>query len=63
MGEIVVDAGLVKAAAEAYLYGFPLVFNLDQVERYVTTGWARTRRRRSTRSATRAAGRARRTRS
>ena len=25
-------------AASAYLYGFPLVFNLEQVERYVTTG-------------------------
>ena len=25
-------------AASAYLYGFPLVFNLEQVDRYVTTG-------------------------
>ena len=39
-------------AASAYLYGFPLVFNLDQVDRYVTTGWVRTRRHRSTASAT-----------
>ena len=38
MGEIVVDAGLVKAAADAYVYGFPIVFDLDQVERFVTTG-------------------------
>jgi hypothetical protein len=27
-----------ELAVEAYLYGFPLVFNLDQVLRYVTTG-------------------------
>jgi hypothetical protein len=26
------------SAASAYIYGFPLVFNLEQVERYVTTG-------------------------
>jgi hypothetical protein len=32
------DDDLVKLAGEAYLYGFPLVFNLDQVLRYVTTG-------------------------
>ncbi|MGH3705988.1 MAG: DUF1254 domain-containing protein, partial [Agromyces sp.] len=32
------DAGLVKLAAEAYLYGFPIVFDLEQVNRYVTTG-------------------------
>lgn len=29
---------LEKLAAKAYVYGFPLVFNLDQVRRYVTTG-------------------------
>jgi hypothetical protein len=28
----------VKLATEAYLFAFPLVFNLQQVERYVTTG-------------------------
>ncbi|KRC60618.1 ATP synthase subunit alpha [Agromyces sp. Root81] len=33
-----VDAGLVKLASEAYLYGFPIVFDLEQVNRYVTTG-------------------------
>ena len=38
MGEIVVDAGLVKLAADAYVYGFPIVFDLDQVRRFVTTG-------------------------
>lgn len=27
-----------RLAAEAYLYGFPLVFNLEQVRRFVTTG-------------------------
>lgn len=32
------DAGLVKLAAEAYVYGFPIVFDLEQVNRYVTTG-------------------------
>ena len=37
-GEIVVDAGLVKLAADAYVYGFPIVFDLDQVRRFVTTG-------------------------
>ncbi|WP_027500306.1 DUF1254 domain-containing protein [Rhodococcus sp. UNC363MFTsu5.1] len=29
---------LKDLAAKAYVYGFPLVFNLDQVRRYVTTG-------------------------
>ncbi|MBM7503523.1 DUF1254 domain-containing protein [Agromyces aurantiacus] len=29
---------LEDLATKAYLFGFPLVFNLDQVERYVTTG-------------------------
>jgi hypothetical protein len=29
---------LTELTAEAYLYGFPLVFNLDQVRRYVTSG-------------------------
>lgn len=29
---------LEKLAGEAYLFGFPLVFNLDQVARYVATG-------------------------
>lgn len=28
----------MKLAAEAYLYGFPIVFDLDQVRRFVTTG-------------------------
>lgn len=28
----------VELAQQAYVYGFPLVFNLDQVLRYVTTG-------------------------
>ena len=28
----------VALAAKAYIYGFPIVFNLDQVRRYVTTG-------------------------
>ncbi len=32
------DDGMTELAAEAYLYGFPLVFNLDQVRRFVTTG-------------------------
>ncbi|MFC4605983.1 DUF1254 domain-containing protein [Rhodococcus kronopolitis] len=29
---------LEELAAKAYVYGFPLVFNLEQVRRYVTTG-------------------------
>ncbi|GAA4481512.1 DUF1254 domain-containing protein [Rhodococcus olei] len=29
---------LQEPAVKAYVYGFPLVFNLDQVRRYVTTG-------------------------
>ncbi len=29
---------VVKLITEAYVYGFPLVFNLDQVVRYVTSG-------------------------
>ena len=33
--QIAVDQALVT---EAYLYGFPLVFNLDQVQRYVREG-------------------------
>jgi hypothetical protein len=32
------DDDATELAAEAYLYGFPLVFNLDQVLRFVTTG-------------------------
>ncbi|MBD5785758.1 DUF1254 domain-containing protein [Cellulosimicrobium terreum] len=32
------DAGLVELGTNAYLYGFPLVFNLEQVQRYATTG-------------------------
>ena len=32
------DADLARLAAEAYVYGFPLVFNLDQVKRFVTSG-------------------------
>ncbi|HWM15644.1 MAG TPA: DUF1254 domain-containing protein [Microbacterium sp.] len=31
-------ADLEELAAQAYLYAFPLVFNLEQVERFVTTG-------------------------
>ncbi|WP_448002454.1 DUF1254 domain-containing protein [Agromyces bauzanensis] len=31
-------AALEDLAASAYLFGFPLVFNLDQMDRYVTTG-------------------------
>ena len=29
---------MIDLAPEAYLYGFPLVFNLQQVDRYVSTG-------------------------
>ncbi|MFE4952379.1 DUF1254 domain-containing protein [Leifsonia sp. NPDC056665] len=32
------SVSLQDLAARAYLFGFPLVFNLDQVNRYVTTG-------------------------
>lgn len=32
------DDDATKLAVEAYLYGFPLVFNLEQVQRYVTSG-------------------------
>lgn len=32
------DAALVELASKAYLYGFPIVFDLEQVDRYVTTG-------------------------
>ena len=32
------NAGVDALATEAYIYGFPLVFNLDQVTRFVTTG-------------------------
>ncbi len=32
------DDDLTNVAGQAYLYGFPLVFNLDQVRRFVTTG-------------------------
>jgi hypothetical protein len=31
-------ADQVKLATEAYVYAFPLVFNLEQVDRYATTG-------------------------
>jgi hypothetical protein len=34
----VTDEDIESLAAEAYLYGFPLVFYLDHVSRYVTTG-------------------------
>jgi hypothetical protein len=34
----VADIEMTKLTVEAYLYGFPLVFNLDQVKRYVTSG-------------------------
>ncbi|MFF2493337.1 DUF1254 domain-containing protein [Agromyces sp. NPDC058064] len=32
------DAALVELASKAYLYGFPIVFDLEQVDRYVSTG-------------------------
>jgi hypothetical protein len=32
------DYDLTALASQGYLYGFPLVFNLDQVRRFVTTG-------------------------
>ncbi|HZV75411.1 MAG TPA: DUF1254 domain-containing protein [Conexibacter sp.] len=32
------DDERIALAAEAYVYGFPLLFNLEQVERFVTTG-------------------------
>jgi hypothetical protein len=32
------DDGVTELAADAYLYGFPLVFNLEQVQRFVTSG-------------------------
>jgi hypothetical protein len=32
------DDVVSELAAEAYLYGFPLVFNLEQVQRFVTSG-------------------------
>lgn len=32
------DNRLAETAARAFVYGFPLVFNLDQVHRYITTG-------------------------
>ena len=32
------EGDVAKLAAEAYVYGFPLVFNLDQVRRFVTSG-------------------------
>src|SRR6478735_3201452 len=32
------DPDLVALGASAYLYAFPLVFNLEQVDRYTTTG-------------------------
>ena len=35
MTDLTTDQGLLT---QAYLYGFPLVFNLDQVTRYVTMG-------------------------
>ena len=38
VGVVMVDADLAGLATEAYLYGFPLVFNLDQVQRYVRDG-------------------------
>jgi hypothetical protein len=33
-----VDHDRVGLAAEAYVYGYPLVADLDQVVRYTTTG-------------------------
>jgi hypothetical protein len=32
------DDSVTGLAAEAYLSGFPLVFNLEQVQRFVTSG-------------------------
>ena len=32
------DTSRTELAAQAYIYGFPLVFNLDQVHRYVHNG-------------------------
>lgn len=32
------DPDLTELATQAYVYGFPLVFNLDQVQRYVHEG-------------------------
>ncbi|MFS0701324.1 DUF1254 domain-containing protein [Cellulomonas sp. 179-A 4D5 NHS] len=37
-GGFMADGRLAELATTAYLYGFPLVFNLDQVQRYATTG-------------------------
>ena len=37
MTDEIADAS-IELARRAYVYGFPLVFNLDQVVRYVTTG-------------------------
>ncbi|MFC9664801.1 hypothetical protein ACFVJ5_31605 [Nocardia sp. NPDC127606] len=32
------DNALKDLATQAWVYGFPIVFNLDQVRRYVSTG-------------------------
>ncbi|WP_225215365.1 hypothetical protein [Cellulomonas avistercoris] len=32
------DDDLGRLAAQCYVYGFPLVFDLDQLLRYATTG-------------------------
>ncbi len=35
---VMADETVTTLASQAYLYGFPLVFNLEQVQRFVTTG-------------------------
>ena len=37
-GRRVADDAMVSLATDGFLFGFPLVFNLDQVGRYVSTG-------------------------
>ena len=54
---------LVELAGQAYVYGFPLVFDLEQVQRFSDMGWAASRQRRLTRSRTRRSSLGRRTRS
>lgn len=39
--------------AEAYVYGFPLIFDLHEVGRFAVRAWARWRQHRSTASAMR----------
>ena len=35
---VMADDTVTTLASQAYLYGFPLVFNLEQVRRFVATG-------------------------